>query len=207
MPRRIIQFLIAACLISASIGWASTYSVAESSTPTAPPTVPTVEPCTDDYLAVDVRPPDRFDAAATPVVVGTSAAGTPIPVTMDRELYVVVIILPPRGCIPSDAPGNQKDGAVVWLVQQGKVEYIWDQAAQVPSGWTPSVTRGDLAGNRIDLDGEAGVAQTLFPGDWVTQDRKVAASIRNIGGDSAMIVKAVYAKSLGSGGGCGGDCK
>lgn len=206
MPRGIAVYLTVVSLFLAGIGWTWTSSLAESATPAAPPTVGP-EPCTDDWLAVDVRPPDRFDAAATPVIATTTPDGTPTTAASDRELYLVIITLPPDGCIPFDAPGNQKDGAVVWIVQQGKVEYVWDQAAGVPPGWAPMVTRGDLAGNQVDLDGEAGVVQTLFPGDWVTQDRTVAVQLRNIGSDSAIILKAVYARSLGGGGGCGGDCR
>jgi hypothetical protein len=45
----------------------------------------------------------------------------------------------------------------------------------------------------------------LYPGDWVSQNRKVAVTLTNVSGESAVILKAVFAKP--EGGGCRGGCK
>lgn len=160
------------------------------------------EPLIDDV--VDARPPGLDEAAvnpaaewATPATPGTATPTAETP----RELYLVAITLPPGRCIPYTSVGNQKDGAIVMIVQQGKVQYRWGPA--IP-GSTPIVTIGDSAdtlGNPA-----AGSTQTLFPGDWVTQDQQVWFTYRNVGGDSAVILKAVWAvPEIDQG--CGGGCK
>jgi hypothetical protein len=201
MSRGVVLALVAVVLILGFIGGAPIPSRALSQEPAATPTE-----CAGDGFDADVRPPNPNDAAVTPVFVEATPGATPTIVEDDRELYLVVVTLKPGECIGFDAFSNQKDGAVVWMVQQGKVEFIWRELEVIP-GLPPTITRGDLAGNHVDLSGMPESEQTLYPGDWVTQNRMVAVSFRNVGSDSAIILKAVYAKSWGDLNGCGGDCR
>jgi hypothetical protein len=146
-----------------------------------------------DWEFADVRPSGPLDAAVVPAA--ELATSEPEPV---RELYLVVITLPPGHCMPYSSPGNQKD-AIVMIVQQGAVEYLWEA---IP-GTTPTVKRGSSAGSQ-GLSPE-GTPQPLYPGDWVTQDQEVRFSYRNVGGDSAVILKAVWTDP--EGGGCSGGCR
>ena len=109
--------------------------------------------------------------------------------------------------MPFDAPGNQKNGAVILIVQQGKVDYIWKPIEDGDPDSTPTIECGDSAGNRDDISDEPGESQILYPGDWITQDRRVQVSYGNVGSDSAIIMKAVFAVPEDGGGGCGGDCR
>jgi hypothetical protein len=207
MSRGAIPALFVVAVLFGFVGGAPMPSGALSQAPAATPTVDDMPPCDDDWLEADVRPANRFDAAVTPVSVVATPGATPTIEADDREMYLVVVTLDPDGCIGYNAPANRKDGAVVWMVQQGKVKYAWQE---IVSGSMPGITRGDLAGNRDDISDEPGKAHTLYPGDWVTQDRMVAVSIRNVGSDSAILLKAVYAKSvefMAGGGGCGGNCR
>jgi hypothetical protein len=95
------------------------------------------------------------------------------------------------------------------IVQQGKVEFAWEPAAALPEptpAGTPSVQLGDSSAMIGAVLPGSDNKQTLYPGDWITLDRRVQFSYRNVGGDSAIIVKAVWARNLG-GTGCGGGCK
>lgn len=152
--------------------------------------------------SIDVRP---FHRAAAVVVPAAPAGATPT-AEDGRELYVAVITIPPGGCAPFDWPGNYRDGAVVLLVQQGIVQYVWNPVSEDSA---PVVMRGDSAvtDSAQVTPVPAGEWQVLLPGDWITQDRQVEIEFHNIGGDSAVIVRAAYAFPPPMGAGCGGDCK
>jgi len=170
----------------------------------------------------DVRPTKQYDAAvfpptspATPGVDGDIEAtpdGTPTSTTANHLLYLVVITLPPGHCMPYSTPGNDKDGQIVLLVQQGVVEFKWTPLGTGIVGSKPPVIRGDSMGHAhaaaADLEpGEVRQdrTQTLYPGDWITLNQNVNFSYSNVGGESAIIVKAVWATDHI--GGCGGGCK
>jgi hypothetical protein len=139
----------------------------------------------------DVRPPGATEAQVPPAVDDS------------RELYLVVITLQPGECMPYDAVGNQKDGAVIWIIQQGVVVYTWKRADDTPADATPVVEVGDnvsTLGRLLDDH-----QRWLYPGDWVSQDQKVEVTYTNMGSDTAIILKAVWA--VPGGGGCGGGCR
>jgi len=147
----------------------------------------------------DVRPPRPQDAQVIP------ASDDPLSSdgTFGRELYLAVITLPPGECVPFEVTGNQRDGAVIWLVQQGVVHYAWRPVESSLPGATPEVEVGD----NIKKDGAIAplAPRRLYPGDWVTQNRQIEVTYTNIGGESAVLVKAVFAKP--EFGGCRGGCK
>jgi hypothetical protein len=163
---------------------------------------------------MDVRPYGPIEAIVEPAVSNENP---------DHVLYLVEIILQPEECVTNETPGNQRFGAVVLMVQQGKVAYRWSTFVPAPGEnvpvvpqTEPEVVRGDLAqvGNRYAANGvlyeDDGVVlpddpQILYPGDWLTQDQRVDFTYRNIGSEPAVILKAVYA--VAAGGGCRGGCK
>jgi hypothetical protein len=186
-------------------------SAAQDNPPLASLAREDVPECTNpDWDKTDVRPPDPQDAAVTPVITVEDANGTPTTEASQAELYLVVVTIPPGGCTPFDSLSNQRNGAVVWIVQQGKVLYAWQAAEGAAPGSTPIVERGNLVTQHDDPIGtpipeSEGVI--LYPGDWVIQDRLIDISLHNMGGDSAILLKAVYAEPTGGGGGCAGDCR
>ncbi len=209
MRRGVIPFVLVAVAILGLVGVMPTRSVALLASALATPTVSNIPPCVDvTWQAADVRPPDPQDSFVIPAQIVPTPGGTPQTDEAGRELYMVVINLPPGQCMPYEAPGNHKNGAVVWIVQQGKVLYAWEPFPGADPTATPQIVRGDSEGNQDDLndsDDGPGSPQILYPGDWVTQDRQVQVTYRNVGGDTAIVLKAVFAKP--SGGGCPGDCR
>lgn len=204
MSRLAVAAPLAIVLILGAIGLVPTRSEAQTATPAGSPPVAAMEECTDmTWSDADVRPPDPLLARVFPVFVSATPGAAPTVEESDRELYLVMVTLPPGACMPYDAPGNQKDGAVIWIVQHGKVQYAWRMASDAPAGVTPVVEIGNSTRNFGKV--REGDVKTLYPGDWITQDQRVEVTYRNIGGDSAVILKAVYA--MPEGGGCPGDCR
>jgi hypothetical protein len=165
------------------------------------------------WESADVRPTGYLDAAAilaTPVAATPEAS--PAPATPEPDMvYLVVITLPPGHCMPYSAVGNDKEGAIVMIVQQGIVEYQWEPTEEGILGSAP-VRHGDESGHapppyKGAADGEVleRVPILLYPGDWIRQNQRVQFSYRNVGGDSAVILKAVW--TVYDPGGCGGGCK
>lgn len=207
-----VLFSIATIVVFA---FASPHSAAQDGTPAASPAAsPAANPLICHNTAwqeADVRPPDRADAAVTPVITD-DVGGTPTLRVTQEELYLVVITLPPGelGCMPFSALSNQKNGAIIWMVQQGKVLFAWRSDMGAAAGSTPIVARGNLVASHNVTPIGTPIAENqpviLYPGDWVIQDRLVDVTYRNVGGESAIILKAVYAEPVRPGGGCGGDC-
>jgi hypothetical protein len=149
-----------------------------------------------DWASADIRPAGVNDAVVIPAA--EEASGEPEPV---RQLYLVVVTLPPGHCIPYSALSNQKDGAIVLMVQQGHLTFRWQPDPAVKG--TPTVMRGNALGTLGSV--AANDTQNYFPGDWITLDQRVRFSYRNVGGDSAIVLKAVWATPIV--GGCSGGCK
>jgi hypothetical protein len=115
-------------------------------------------------------------------------------------LYLVEIRLRPGECAPYTILGNQKNGAIVLLVQQGNIEFQWD-------AYDPASTATVKRGNSMMTLGTIlpGTPQPFYPGDWISIDRQVWFTYRNAGADTAIIAKAVWAPH--GGGGCHGGCR
>ena len=85
--------------------------------------------------APDIRPPGREEAQVFPASDNPDSEDG----TYGRELYLAVITIPPGECVPFEVVGNHRDGAVIWLVQQGVVSFGWEP---IPNT-TPVVEVGD----------------------------------------------------------------
>lgn len=227
MSRLAIPLLFVIALTLSVFAWGAPRSIAQTGTPGTPAGIavndcinpasvgtPTPEsgtgmgspnplPTPTPWWEQDVRPPLPNVGRVFPALPSaTPFDGSPTP-HYANELYLVVVTLRPGACTPYEAPGNQKNGGVMWMVQQGKVTYAWRRAAGTPAGATPVVEIGNVRRNLGMV--QEGEAITLYPGDWITQNQKVEVTWRNVGGDSAVILKAVFAEHTD--GGCPGDCR
>jgi hypothetical protein len=195
MSRPVIPVLIGVALVLGVIGLAPTGSRAQSESAT-PPAFAVPECVNDDWKSVDVRPPGSEESQIVPAVAAT-------PGSDERELYLVAITLQPGECMPYEAKGNQKDGAVIWIVEQGIVAYTWRMASDSPPDAMPIVEVGDNRTTRGRLAENS--PRRLYPGEWVAQDQRIEVSYTNMGGDTAIIWKAVWA--VPDSGGCNGGCR
>lgn len=151
-------------------------------TPTATPTPPPEECAADPektYLrAIDVDPWS-----------GDAAITRPIAVTGGQDFYLVAWTVPPGICIPYDAEGNKKDGAVILMVEQGVIAFRAEE-------YDPSSGAEVLWGRPWSDDGSAlpvDMPQTLYPGDWVTMSGQVWFTFESVGDEDAVVYKAVWA--------------
>ena len=195
MSRPVIPVLIGVALVLGVIGLVPTGSKAQTESAT-PPAFAVPECENKDWKNADVRPPGPLSSQIIPAVAATPGSDT-------RELYLVVVTLQPGECMPFEAKGNQKDGAVIWIVEQGIVAYTWRMASDPPPNATPIIRFGDTAGTSVKL--AANSPRRLYPGNWVAQDQRIEVSYTNMGGDTAIIWKAVWA--VPDGGGCNGGCR
>ncbi|MGH2614821.1 MAG: hypothetical protein ACRDJC_06250 [Thermomicrobiales bacterium] len=207
MHRVVLALVLVVMVVFAATGAIADESAAQSSSPAATPipaSMEMLEFCPAeaegdpgfDWEGSDVRPPGLPEAAVIPAAERLESEPDP-----ERELYLVVITIPPGECMPSVAKGNQKDGAIVMVVQQGIVEYAWEPAFE---GTSPIVKRGDTD-STVEDSVPPGTPQLLYPGDWITQDQEITFAYRSIGGDPAVILKAVWAvpeEEVGCAGGC-----
>ena len=150
---------------------------------------------------IDVQPTHELDAQVIPKFDGPGAPkdGT----FFGRELYLVVITVPPGECVPLEVTGNHREGAVIWIVQQGSVHFAWQPIASPVSDATPEIELGNNDGPIGMIDPRD--PTVLKPGDWISQDRQVEVTYTNVGDEDAIILKAVFA--VREGGGCRGGCK
>jgi len=195
MSRPVLPVVIGMALVLGVIGLASTSSSAQSPAAT-PPAFALPECENQDWKNADVRPPGPRESQIVPAAAATPGADA-------HELYLVEIRLQPGECMPYEARGNQKDGAVIWMVQQGIVAYTWRMASDSPPNATPIVRVGDTVSSPGRLAENS--PRRLYPGDWVAQDQHIEVSYTNLGSDPAIIWKAVWA--VPGGGGCNGGCR
>jgi hypothetical protein len=122
--------------------------------------------------------------------------------TPGRQLYLLVLTLPPDSCVGYSSH-YLHDGAIVWLVQEGQIEF----ATQPIAGLPPAIVgASDENGTPIAISGPS---ITLGAGDWVKLDRAAEYSYRNAGTEPAVVLMAVnevdpfggYARS------CKGGCR
>ena len=195
MYRIIIALTFVFAMVGAGIGSSPPRSLAAQASPTAESTAPQ-EVCNDDEIEnwedkIDVRPWEAGPASVTPLD------------SPDHDLYLVVWTIEPGTCIPYDADGNQKDGAIVLIVQQGIVEFTWQP-------YSDELSAGVIWGHdESDTNGlTPGETQILNRDDWVAQNDQVWFTLRSVGSEPAVILKAVWVANLPGGGiRCGGGCK
>jgi hypothetical protein len=192
MYRIILAVTLAFAMVVGVIGSSPARSLLQEATPTISPTPPP-EVCTEPnnwQNEIEVQPSGELDAIVRPLDSET------------QDLYLVVWTIPPGTCIPYTAPGNQKDGAIVLIVQDGVVEFT---AQRFDADSAVKVTWGHTGGGPTELP--FGTEQTLSRGDWVTQNDQVWFTLRAIGYEPAVILKAVWATLPDTPEGCSGGCR
>ncbi|MCD6031403.1 MAG: hypothetical protein K0S78_3577 [Thermomicrobiales bacterium] len=105
-----------------------------------------------------------------------------------QDLYLVVWTIRPGTCVPFTAGGHKKDGAIVLIVRDGVVEFTAEpyfEGSEALARW------GHTHGDGDDI--EFGVPEILYPGDWVTMNDQMWFTLRAVGGESAEVIKAVWA--------------
>jgi hypothetical protein len=197
MYRIIVAMVFAFAMLIGGIGSSPPRSLALQSSATPEPTgPPEICPNPEDphkwLTEIEVQPPGSKDALVIPLD------------SPDQNLYVVVWTIPPGTCIPYTAAGHQKDGAIVLFVQEGVVEF---RAEPFDAGSAAEVTWGHTGEAPAVLPFTT--TRTLNPGDWVAQNDQVWFTMRSVGSEPAVVLKAVWAKpiELGPGEGCSGGCK
>jgi hypothetical protein len=193
MYRAVIAMAFAIAMLVGVMGSSPTRSLALQASPTPGPAAPS-EVCAETETEnwenrIDVEPFGVSDALVQPLD------------SENQDLYLVVLTIDPGTCVPYTALGNQKDVAIVLLVQQGVVEFT----AEPFEGSAGGVTWGHGADDSARLD--FGVTQTLNRNDWVAQNDRVWFTLRSVGSEPAVIVKAVWALPGGDGHRCGGSCR
>lgn len=103
--------------------------------------------------------------------------------TPGRDLYVVEIVLPSGSCVSFDSH-YLHNGAIVWFVQSGTIEFAAQPVSGLPE---PIVTAGDANGVGITV---SPMPLTLEAGQWVGLDRAGEYSYRNAGSDEAVVIMA-----------------
>ena len=134
-------------------------------------------------------------------------AAVVIPVdSPDHKLYLTTWTLEKGTCVPFQADGNQKDGAIILIVQKGAIElrvlpYEEGTAAEVYWGKDAA-----YSGTRVDWWEEGQAPLTLSQGDWVTISDRVWLTFKSDDVEGAVVTKAVWMVPPG-GSGCAGSCK
>jgi hypothetical protein len=104
--------------------------------------------------------------------------------TPGRYLYFVRITLPPGSCVGYGSH-YLHDGAIVWFVQEGAIEFAGQRIGGQPE---PLITAMRADGTLISISGSPTV---LAAGDWVAFDRAAEYSYRNAGTEDAVVMMAV----------------
>ncbi len=124
----------------------------------------------------------------------------------ERILYFVTITLEPGKCIPFRSGANQKDGAVILIVNQGNIAYVAEPHADSPGATVKHGVLDELgAGSSTDV--AFGAEVQVKPDEWISQDAQVWSTFWNTSKSrDAEIWKVVWAPPVDIEG-CGGDCK
>lgn len=176
MRRSINRVILVLCTVFCSISLGTTLSVAQAATP-----VPTLS---GFGYPPEFCSPAEIEAALTEIgespVDGALVSPASAP---DMDLYVVKVTLQPGACV-SYAGHFMHDGAAIWLVESGNIEFDFQLILGKP---VP-----DLGLWRGSGEPEPVAAfMQLKSGHWVTADRAVHYSYRNMGQEPAVIVMTV----------------
>jgi hypothetical protein len=122
--------------------------------------------------------------------------------TPGRDLYLVILTLPPGSCVGYGSH-YLHDGAIVWFVQEGEIEFATHPIGGLPPA---TVTAFDENLNPITI---SGTSVLLGPGDWVTLDRAADYTYRNAGTEPAVVLMTVNEVDpfLGFARSCKGGCR
>jgi hypothetical protein len=152
---------------------------APAASPAATPGAP-AEMCSEEEILADdsiVRVPAHENEAAVIPHIGAPPG--------DKDLYLVVLTLPPGACLPY----RYRTGAVVIVVQKGTILY--------QGHFTDAkVVKGDNDGDPADdVTVTTDTPIPLTAGEWITQDREMWFTFRNDGAGDAIVSVAVYANA------------
>lgn len=169
--RRFLPVLVALLF---SLSLIPALSLTVSGTPVPGTTGLPQEFCTQEEIDAGVTgiselPPN--DVLVSPA----SAPGT--------DLYVVKVILEPGTCLPYNGHFLH-DGAAIWLVDSGDVEFDFQL---IPGKPVPDLALQRGAGNREPVT----TFMHLEAGDWVSADRAVHYGYRNAGQTQAIVIMTV----------------
>ncbi|MCA9876362.1 MAG: hypothetical protein KC442_01225 [Thermomicrobiales bacterium] len=174
MRRPNFRAILALCAFVACLGFAPAVTHAQTGTPI---------PASPDHPA-EFCSPDEINAAIAGITespqqdVLVSPASAP-----GMDLYLVKVTLEPGTCV-SYASHFLHDGAAIWLVESGTIEFDFQLIVGRP---VP-----DLALQRAD-GSQKPVTELmqLEAGDWVAADRAVHYSYRNSGAEPAVVIMTV----------------
>jgi mannose-6-phosphate isomerase-like protein (cupin superfamily) len=174
MRRTSNRVVLLLCTVVFILGLVPARSYAQTATPSATPTPYPPEFCPSEEIN---EAQDRITEwpAADALVSPASAPG--------MDLYVVKVTLQPGTCV-SHAGHALHDGAAIWLVESGQIEFDFQLLRGQP---VPDLTLQRASGDR----GPATEFMQLNPGDWVSADRAVHYSYRNMGQEPAVIIMTV----------------
>jgi hypothetical protein len=103
--------------------------------------------------------------------------------TPGRDLFLLVITMPPGSCVGYGSH-YLHNGAVVWYVQEGSIEFATQPVSGLPAatvaGW--DATQMPIAISDTPASLEAGA--------WISIDRAAEYSYRNAGPDPAVVLMA-----------------
>jgi mannose-6-phosphate isomerase-like protein (cupin superfamily) len=176
MRRTTSRVVLLLCTIVFSLGLVPTLSSAQSATP-----VP--------VLSGFGHPPEfcspaEIDAALNGIGEWPLDSALVSPASAPgMDLYVVKVTLEPKTCV-SYAGHFLHDGAAIWLVESGQVEFDFQI---IPGRPVPDLSLGHSNGDQEPVS----AFMPLVPGDWVTADRAVHYSYRNMGQEPAVIIMTV----------------
>jgi hypothetical protein len=119
--------------------------------------------------------------------------------TPGRSLYLLELTLPPNTCVGYSSH-YLHDGAIVWFVQEGEIEF-----STQPIAGTPPALVTAMDHNQMPI-ATSSMPITLGSGDWVALDRAAEYTYRNAGAEPAIVLMAAneddpFARS------CKGGCR
>jgi hypothetical protein len=164
-------------LISFGFGLFPDVSRSQDASPTSQAHLPKKEICTPAEIA------GAEDGVSESLVGAALVSPAAHP---EDDLYIVKVILQKGTCV-SFADHYLHDGAAIWLVDSGEIEFDFQPIA----GW--SAPRLALQRGNGDQENVAPLMH-LEAGDWVSADRAVNYSYRNIGDGEAVVIMSVLEK-------------
>jgi hypothetical protein len=171
------RIVVVLCMLSFGFGLFPNVSHSQDASPTQQAPLPKQEICTPEEIAAA-----EFGVTESPLGAAlVSPAAHP-----DEDLYVVKITLQKDACV-SYADHYLHEGAIIWLVDSGEIEFDFQPIVGWPAPELAFQTsNGDLE--------KVTPLMHLQAGDWVSTDRAVNYSYRNIGEEDAVVIMTVLEK-------------
>lgn len=168
------RIVVVLCMISLGFGLFPNTSRSQNASPPSQAQLPKNEICTPAEIA------DAKDGVSESPMGAALVSPAAHP---EDDLYIVKVILRKGTCV-SYADHYLHDGAAIWLVDSGEIEFDFQPIADWPAP-------------RLALQRGNGDQENVTPlmhletGDWVSADRAVNYSYRNIGDGEAVVIMSV----------------